>query len=387
MTIISNPLEHTLFAAQKNAINSVSSHVFPRYANTGSMGIYLCNAIHDSLDCIHQLATRSYAFAFSILNIAYNYLKHPLAPFVNTFYPINHINGERHVALISRKIEKFLGDNILFPLNTMRFWSTKEKTPYSNEKMGDVVDDIVTSLVRHNQELLNPSGETPFEYRMQTVADPDLNAFAIPGGKMAVFSQLVKEIAESIQSGDLKETKIHFADGTVANVNLEGVTFKDVLASLVGHEMTHIASRHSLALISQTFARAIFHLLGSSSNTPSYLLKCFISRNFEFEADVTGSYFAAKAGFDPRGALYLQELVRSSRSPEVLQLLEKLEFAFSHPPSKKRLCSLFTALSTFAPESLHKKVSWSAPTSNPYDLSHASPAVLTSEKVRAQLGL
>jgi predicted Zn-dependent protease len=385
MTDLSSFLDYTLINAQKDAISSISPHIFPRYRNNGTLGIYLCNSIHDSLTYIQKIASRIFNAAYSIISMTYDYFKRPLDPFFKKFYSINQINGKGQLSLISRKIEKFLGDNILFPLNTLRFWSTKEKIPYSKEKMSTVVDDVVASLLRHNQSLLNPPEKTSFEYRMQTVTNPSCNAFAIPGGKMVIFSQLIKEIAESIESNEIKETKIHFQDGSVVSVNLEGITLKDVLAAVIGHEMTHVASRHCLSLIFETLARGIFHLLGDSQETVIYLLKCFTSRSREYEADITGTYFAAKAGFDPRGALYLHQLSLSSHSTEVLNFLEKLEFFFAHPHTQKRLCSLFTAISSFSPESLHNRVSWALATNIDHDLSSASPAILTAERIYSRL--
>lgn len=120
----------------------------------------------------------------------------------------------------------------------------------------------------------------------------ELNAFALPGGKVGVYTGLLN-LAES----------------------------NDELAAVMGHEIAHVSSRHSgeryssqiiAAGLSATadevmkakkvedqkrqIAMAVF---GGVAQGP--MLK--FSRDHETEADIIGVRFAAGAGYDPRAAI------------------------------------------------------------------------------------
>jgi hypothetical protein len=98
---------------------------------------------------------------------------------------------------------------------------------------------------------------------------------------------------------------------------------------------------------------------------------------------VAGAFMANRAGYNPKGALYLQEFLRRKKSEDVQKMKEWMEFfnLSMTPSEKRRLEALFIGLSTLNPQSLEGKVSWTD-TKHPYDLSSASPAVLMSEKLK-----
>jgi Zn-dependent protease with chaperone function len=395
----------SLYTAQKKADEALSSHVFPRYTPSNDRGIRTYNAIHNTLGIAHKIAQKIQSLAsafFRALDRCFGGIGNRI---YNYYHPINPVNGEKHLMLFSRSIEKFLGDYLFYPVNTIFLMRTREKIPYTKEKIGSAINEVTQQILAANSTILNPPGEVAFEYQSEAMASSDFNAFAVPGGKVIVYSALVKELAEAIDGKDIKETKITLADGARATVNLEDVSVKDVLAALVGHEMAHVASRHSMGMISIQLVRSIildtirgvFETLFFSSEEKKQGLSTFLndlqhlfedlsdlylSRKNEFEADITGAFFAKEAGYDPRGALYLQEFFRTSQSPIIQKIREYTEVISTHPPGSKRLRALFAAISVIDPDRLKGNVTWEKPKENPYDMKHASPAILVAKELQ-----
>ncbi len=380
--------QNNLFIAQKAAMSSVDSHYFPYYRDAGNLGASLCNTIHLSFSAlqsyVNYLANLISNYASSFFERLSPESQENLNKLKNACYPINPINGNRHLVPVSRKVEKFLGDNIFFPLSTFGGNTTHQRFD-DGTRMKDVVDKVVSQLVSSNGDLLNPPGTVPFEYKAQTVSYPEWNAFALPGGKIVVFSTLLEEINYSLTNKDIQHSEVRFEDGSLATVDLSEVTLTDVIACLIAHEMTHSASRHSLTFSIGGFSRALMHLVGMDSIW-SNLSSLLESRNHEFEADATGAYLAWKAGYNPRGALYFLELFHSAQSPQVHEMFKLLEPLLAHPYGEKRMRACLTAISAFAPENLQNKVSWKNPTTCVYNPAHVSPAVLAANAVRRQLG-
>ena len=184
--------------------------------------------------------------------------------------PVNPINGKRHFVAISRSVEKFLGDYIFYPLHTFGLIETSELLSGTypnisrlNESISQRVSSVLEKLTLSNAELLNPSSEeTQFDYRVKTVISSEMNAYAVPAGGMVVFSQLVKELHGAIVSGEITAANVEFADGSHVKVDLSNVTQDDVLAALLGHEMTHVASRHSIVSLFVTIIHTLLLNIG-----------------------------------------------------------------------------------------------------------------------------
>lgn len=141
----------------------------------------------------------------------------------------------------------------------------------------------------------------------------DVNAFALPGGKIGVFTGLLK----------------------VANT-------QDQLAAVIGHEVSHVLARHSAerasadipAQIGGAFASAYgVGQLYSMGVGALFLLP--YSRSHESEADLLGLDLMASAGFDPRASITLwQNMAKASggqKPPEILS---------THPSDETRMHDL-----------------------------------------------
>ncbi len=162
--------------------------------------------------------------------------------------------------------------------------------------------------------------------------DDSVNAFAMPGGKVGVFTGLI---------------------------NLAGSD--DEIAAVIGHEIAHVTLRHANERMSQSLA-VIAATLGTqyavkdqdAQIRKSVLLAVGLgsqlgvllpySRVHESEADRIGLLYTARAGFDPRAAITFWERTeaeaRKSASPP--------EFLSTHPSTGNRI----RELNSMMPEAL-----------------------------------
>jgi predicted Zn-dependent protease len=157
------------------------------------------------------------------------------------------------------------------------------------------------------------SDRPSYHWRFVVLADPrEANAFALPGGKVAVYTGLFP----------------------VAH-NTEG------LAVVLGHEIAHVLARHgaermSQGLLAQLGGTVLAAVLGSSPDgdraLAAYGLGAQVgvllpySRTQESEADHIGLLLMARAGYDPNAAIAFwrrMERAASSGGPP--------EFLSTHP--------------------------------------------------------
>lgn len=160
----------------------------------------------------------------------------------------------------------------------------------------------------------------PFQWEMNVIRSDELNAWAMPGGKMAVYSGLVE--------------KLHLTD--------------DELAAVIGHEMTHALREHSKAQVGQQLLTGIGMQLGGSllaqnSNidpqtlqTGGALLSEYgiskpFSRQHETEADIGGLMLMASAGYNPQAALSVWQKMEQAGSSGMPSFLS------THPSGADRI--------------------------------------------------
>ncbi|MBI4517619.1 MAG: M48 family metallopeptidase [Deltaproteobacteria bacterium] len=178
----------------------------------------------------------------------------------------------------------------------------------------------VLALVRRVGERVQAAADKP-DYKWEfNVIDDDsmINAFALPGGKVAVYTGLF-EVAQD-EAG---------------------------LAAVIGHEVGHALARHGAERMSQGQLAQIFGtglalaLGGQDPYAAEAVLQAFglgvqlgvllpYSRAQESEADHIGMILMAKAGYDPEAALHLWE--RMERANDKVPP----EFLSTHPSAGTR---------------------------------------------------
>lgn len=137
----------------------------------------------------------------------------------------------------------------------------------------------------------NQTGQA-FQWEMVVLRSDELNAWAMPGGKMAVYTGIVE--------------KLNLSD--------------DEIAAVVGHEMTHALLEHSKKESNRNIGLGILTQLGSSALTAYTGVNADLvglgvglasdlgvqkpfSRSAEREADLGGLKLMAQAGYNPNAAV------------------------------------------------------------------------------------
>lgn len=157
--------------------------------------------------------------------------------------------------------------------------------------------------------------DTHYDLELYVINSNVVNAFALPGGKIVVFTGILDKM-ESYEE----------------------------LAALLGHEAGHVVHRHSLISLVQQYSHLymISLLTGNSnqmikviSSTASNLSMLSNSRDAEREADKYGMFVLNLNKIDPDGIVQLfKKLHEHSGNLEVPDLLS------SHPNTKERISSM-----------------------------------------------
>ena len=161
------------------------------------------------------------------------------------------------------------------------------------------------------------------EWEVTVFKDDQVNAFALPGGKIGVYSGLL----------DVAETD-------------------DQLATVIGHEVGHVLADHGNERVSQQAAtqgglqvvsaflggagggggsQAIMSALGLGAQVGILLP---FSRTQESEADTIGLELMARAGFDPRQSVQLWQNMAAAGGEK------PAEFMSTHPSNESRINNL-----------------------------------------------
>ncbi len=166
-----------------------------------------------------------------------------------------------------------------------------------NEKVLKDDDPRVVEVRAIGKKLLSfiPAAELkkkPFEYSFDVVDSKDLNAFALPGGPVFVYSGLVDKL-----------------------------TTQDEIAGIIAHELTHVRNEHWASAYADNQKRQLgltilltvlnanstaFNIAGVSDEL---LFTLPYSRKHESEADRIGYDLMVKAGYNPQGMIDVFEIL------------------------------------------------------------------------------
>jgi len=165
-----------------------------------------------------------------------------------------------------------------------------------------------------------------FNWEFNLVQSPEVNAWCMPGGKVAVYTGILPLTANDAG-----------------------------LATVMGHEIAHAIEEHSVAQASNQMALALgAQVLGAASvisdnrgvmvmnqlygiGAPLGMLK--FSRDDELAADRAGLIIMAMAGYDPREAVKFWERMANAKSGN-----QPAEFLSTHPSDARRIAQLQTLL-------------------------------------------
>lgn len=250
-----------------------TSHFKKEYAKTGNPGIYqkLINlgfGVHVTI-----------AFFIMVL-------------IVMVYYYVIPWIGENAAGLIHEDYDLKLGN-----------------TFYDEYIKHEDVDSVKTAFLEQFASHIDFNNTKQLKFTV--VESDEVNAFALPNGRIVVFSGILKDIKSY-----------------------------EELAGLLSHEAIHVNNRHSMKMLCRNLAGYIFisiiftdvngimAVIGENANN---LQSLTFSRKFEREADTEGLRLLIKNQIDPEGMVRLFE--RLQRNTEKLIP----EFAKSHPLTQNRL--------------------------------------------------
>jgi predicted Zn-dependent protease len=153
-----------------------------------------------------------------------------------------------------------------------------------------------------------------WKWEVNLLGSPQLNAFCMPGGKIAFYYGILQRLQLS----------------------------DDEVATIMGHEVAHALREHARERMGKGAATQIGAGLASAllglGNTGNQvlgmgaqMLTLKFSRDDESEADIVGMELAARAGFNPRAGISLwQKMLRASEGAPP-------EFMSTHPSGPTRI--------------------------------------------------
>lgn len=186
------------------------------------------------------------------------------------------------------------------------------------------------------QRIAKASGE-PFQWEVVLIESPEVNAWCMPGGKMAVYT------------------------GIMPVLQTEGA-----LAAVMGHEVAHATLRHGMAgyarakksnyaglaigiatvvggelLCGSQMCKDLSKLGGAAAGFAITFLDRKFSRGDETSADQEGQILMARAGYDPKESLKLWQRMNAAK-----QGAAPPEFMSTHPSDQTRQGNLSSWLAT-----------------------------------------
>lgn len=229
------------------------------------------------------------------------------------------VTGRKHTLLVS--------DEQILSLSTQEYnkflQSTRKSTNSSQSAMVQRVGKRMANAVETYLKANGMESEIKnFAWEFNLVQGSDVNAFCMPGGKIAVYEGLLPVTRDEAS-----------------------------LAIVIGHEIAHAVAKHSAEQMSKKMRQSYGTQIGGSilgalgggtigslAQTAAGQYFSFqnlkYSRTHEIEADHIGLIFAAMAGYDPRVAVDFWKRMAAQSSKQGSDLFS------SHPSDDKRIAAI-----------------------------------------------
>jgi predicted Zn-dependent protease len=227
------------------------------------------------------------------------------------------ITGRKQLVLVSEyELDSLSRDSYQKIITESKLSGDKKKT--------ELVKKVGTRIADSAEDFLREKGKQEkikyFSWEFNLIDDEVANAFAMPGGKVAVYSGILKYTQD--EKG---------------------------LAVVIAHEIGHVIANHGGERMSQMLLAQFGHdvlskaLNEKSQTTQEFLMLAYgvtmnlgvvlpYSRLHEKEADRIGLVLMARAGYDPHAAVSFWERMQNSRAGNELP-----EFLSTHPVAQTRI--------------------------------------------------
>jgi predicted Zn-dependent protease len=206
---------------------------------------------------------------------------------------------------------QFFPEEQMNQMGAAAYQQVKQKTP-------EVSDSQINQYVTCVAGAITDELESDTTWEVTVFKDPAVNAFALPGGKIGVYTGLL-EVAKT----------------------------PDQLAAVLGHEVAHVLAEHGNARVSAAYAtqagltlaqilaggasqgqQQLFGLLGLGAE---YGILMPYGRSQETEADLLGLDLMASAGFNPHQSIELWRNMAQAGGQQ------PPEFLSTHPSHETRI--------------------------------------------------
>jgi predicted Zn-dependent protease len=226
------------------------------------------------------------------------------------------ITGRKQISLVQE--DELIGMSLT---QYQKFLSEHRPLPDSDprqqlvKKVGFKIQNAVSDFMKQKGLSERLKG---YKWEFNTVEDPTVNAWCMPGGKVVVYSGLLPVTQDEAS-----------------------------LAMVMGHEIAHAVARHgnermSQGLIVEAGGLALQVALAQKpESTQNIFLQSYgitsqlgmlkYSRTHESEADKLGMVFAALAGYDPNVALAFWQRMAAQSKEQPLEILS------THPSDETRI--------------------------------------------------
>lgn len=224
----------------------------------------------------------------------------------------NPTTGRSQFNLLSRDQEVQMGSEL--------------QPQFVQESGGEITDQVIRQYVSNlgNQLAAQTEADNPsLPWTFTVLNSQEINAFALPGGKVFITVGLLKEMTNEAQ-----------------------------LAAVLGHEVGHVTARHVSERIGQagiadiviqaaaagvgaaTDSSVATEVAGTAFNYGGQMVVLKFSRDQESESDSLGMRYMTKLGYDPRGALQVQEILQRAMAASGGR---GLEIMATHPYPETRI--------------------------------------------------
>lgn len=221
------------------------------------------------------------------------------------------------VSPTGRRTLKLFPDAEMSQMGAAAYQETKNSTPISRDAKANAYVACVANAITRN---------VAGAWEVTLFDDDAANAFALPGGKIGVFTGLLKVADNQSQ-----------------------------LAAVIGHEVAHVQAEHgnervSTGYVAQAGLSVVDAITGARGVAGQQQIMALLglgaqvgvllpfSRAQESEADVLGLKLMAQSGFDPRESVRLwQNMAKSGGAAQP-------EFLSTHPSHGTRIDDLNAAI-------------------------------------------
>ncbi|MGB6055883.1 MAG: M48 family metallopeptidase [Burkholderiaceae bacterium] len=222
------------------------------------------------------------------------------------------IEREQRMAVSSQQIDQAATQEYAQVLAAERKKGTLNRDQAQLNRVRAVADRLIAQTAAFRPDARH------WKWEVNVIASSEINAWCMPGGKIAVYTGLLE--------------KLKLSD--------------DELAAVMGHEIAHALREHARERASEQMVAGSLISIGSAilgvgdlgQQGAQYAYMGLVglpnSRAHETEADRIGVELAARAGYDPRAAVTLwQKMGQAGGS-------EPMKFLSTHPSREDRMADL-----------------------------------------------